>query len=103
MYKVNTICIGQHITSPRHVHRNGMECTIVGPLADRPGKVWREHGWVGVIGPCYLVRWADGAESQVAPPKLRRKPFPGEDLIMQLFHVLPVKTTAAARRKKEMA
>lgn len=107
MFKVTTICIGQHITSVFHAHRNGMECEIIGPLECRSGLARHQDGNFPLTAPCYRVRWADGVENLAFPKNLRKKPpkgetNTGEESILDLFKepAPPVKTTAAGRRVK---
>lgn len=72
--KVGDICIGQHFVVD--VHRNGMECVIVGGLEFTVCTDTR--GYI-VPGDSYLVEWSDGVVVEVGPHNLRKKRPPQSD------------------------
>jgi hypothetical protein len=73
-FKVGDVCIGQHFI--KVPERNGMECTIIGPLMFA---LWIDaHSYQICPSYCYLVQWSDGIIVNIAPENLRRKQPPSD-------------------------
>lgn len=74
-FSVDEIAIGFNMSQNSY---NGMECEIREPLDTRRiGSIYGIPCKIFSI-PCYLVQWANGAESAVPPENLRKRP-PKED------------------------
>lgn len=83
MFPVGTICIGQNLQ--HHPECNGMECEIL----ELPKLRWVHSRRGRYRAVRYVVLWADGVRSAIAPEKLRKRPpredFKGELRILELF------------------
>lgn len=76
MFKVGTVCVGQNHTDGAAKY-NGMECEIVGGLAERNCYSRVNHVTSKVM--CYIVRWANGEELGCLPQYIRPKRPPANE------------------------
>ena len=68
MFQVGDICIGQNLVAD--VSYNGMECTIIAPLAVQ---TWQNDDGTLGQGFCYSVEWENGQQGYEFPSSLRLK------------------------------
>lgn len=86
MFKVGTVCIAQNHTKKTYL--NGVECTVIAPLASRK---WKLGPGFYDVRLCYGVMFPDGKRMLTMPHRLRlRKPKEkhlGEQAVLDLFKV----------------
>lgn len=75
-FKVGDIAVGQNFNID--VHRNGMVCTVVGPLEFREAA--NNHDGKVTTGLRYRVQWADGVVTVQEPHFLRRQAPPQREI-----------------------
>ena len=84
-FKIGDVCEGQNFV--RSPDRNGMQCTIIGGLEIRRGRIPQTTESFECL--MYRVHWADDDITAQPPYNLRKKRPPasdsGERSIMELF------------------